>query len=316
MENKWVRLALRKMKNLVWLTKKESITSELLVFSEPFWGKSKLKLNMTISCTVARQMVFTMFFKKLGFVETASWGALRGKWLRELVADNTGIALRPNGGLGPLMLINKKLKLFAIGRMLLFKAYRTLLMRFGSSQSLVNHFRWDLRDKKDGKTFRFKKKLGGSGKTYPNTARVGKALEKMLWPNLLKGLITRNENPISTRKPSISDLEKHLKKNVLEQWECDLTEEGVEPHPGPSHHKHRKQADFPGLSLWQLNIDSWKLKGWKLLVEAEKANIDILCLQERERLKLFMVSPGTGRCFTSPNKTRTAELDVKEVLES
>ena len=59
----------------------------------------------------------------------------------------------------------------------------------------------------------------------------------------------------------------------------DLTEEGVEPHPGPSHHKTRKQTDFVELSIWQLNIDSWKLRGWKFLKEAEKANIDILCLQ-------------------------------------
>lgn len=115
----------------------------------------------------------------------------------------------------------------------------------------------------------------------PEQETGGKSSGKTAVTELGKRTYYKNRKPNKYQETIKQRLEDNLpEKYGPGRWQHDLTEEGVEPHPGPCHHKRRKQTDFVGLAIWPLNIASWKLKGWKLLNEVEKANIDILCLQE------------------------------------
>ena len=67
-------------------------------------------------------------------------------------------------------------------------------------------------------------------------------------------------------------------------WVRDLTQEGVEPNPGPSQGSRRRRCSarqgVGRLLFWQLNIASWRQRGWDLLLAAEASRVDVLFLQE------------------------------------
>ena len=66
-------------------------------------------------------------------------------------------------------------------------------------------------------------------------------------------------------------------------WERDLTQENIEPHPGPQKEARarRKQSrNLQTLLLWQLNIASFQLRGWDLLEAAERCKVDVVVMQE------------------------------------
>ena len=66
-------------------------------------------------------------------------------------------------------------------------------------------------------------------------------------------------------------------------WERDLTQEGVEPNPGPQKEARRRRKAkriIPTLVIWQLNIASFALRGWDLLAAAEASKVDIVVMQE------------------------------------
>ena len=136
-------------------------------------------------------------------------------------------------------------------------------------------------DKRETEKITSQKKAWRQRQNLPEHGTGGKSSGKTAVTELVKRTYYKNRKPNKYQETIKQRLEDNLpEKCGPGRWPHDLTEEGVEPHPGPCHHKHRKQTDFAGLSMLQLNIDPWKLKGWKLLNEAEKANIDILCLQE------------------------------------
>ena len=125
------------------------------------------------------------------------------------------------------------------------------------------------------------KKAWRQRQNLPEKGTGGKSSGRTAVTELVKRTYYKDRKPNKYQKTIKQRLDDNRPENCGPgKWQHDLTEEGVEPHPGPSHHKNRKQTNFTDLSIWQLNIDSWKLRGWKLLKEAEKANIDILCLQE------------------------------------
>jgi hypothetical protein len=64
-------------------------------------------------------------------------------------------------------------------------------------------------------------------------------------------------------------------------WQRNLCQDGdVEPNPGPHLGKRRPRWNSKQLKVWQVNLDSWKLRGWDLLREAEDQSVDIICAQE------------------------------------
>jgi len=132
---------------------------------------------------------------------------------------------------------------------------------------------------------------------------------------LVKRTYYKNRKPNKNQETIKQRLEDYMpEKCGPGRWQHDLTEEGVEPHPGPCHHNNRKQTDFVELSIWQLNIDSWKLRVGNFLREAERTNIDIFCLQEMKIQQGEKVPFATGRCCTSLSRKPTGAMDVKEVL--
>ena len=79
---------------------------------------------------------------------------------------------------------------------------------------------------------------------------------------------------------------KHSKASA---WLRDLAQEGVEPNPGPApaasrpaHKQARKRRanQAQQLEVWQVNIRSWRKRGWDLLKAAEERSVQAILLQE------------------------------------
>jgi len=69
------------------------------------------------------------------------------------------------------------------------------------------------------------------------------------------------------------DMTQEKKQGLKRHWQ-DLTEQGIEPNPGPRFHSNTN------LNIWQINIRSFHQRGWDVLNLAKKENIQVVLLQE------------------------------------
>ena len=72
---------------------------------------------------------------------------------------------------------------------------------------------------------------------------------------------------------SNQDQTQEKKQGLKRHWQ-DLTEQGIEPNPGPRFHSNTN------LNIWQINIRSFHQRGWDVLNMAKKENIQVFLLQE------------------------------------
>ena len=75
----------------------------------------------------------------------------------------------------------------------------------------------------------------------------------------------------------------HGGKKPSKVWVRDLTLEGIHPHPGPkrkTRHRARERRSRESLKIWQLNIASFRKRGFDLIREAERNGVHVIMLQE------------------------------------